>query len=193
MLTTRLGFWAPSSPHPPQHSSDFATKLLAEIWTFGQKRHDPFISISTPNTYPQAFQQLIRKPQKALGQNYTWSSYFGQCIFFPQKYFIRLPSITSESRPHYNHHCSLSSENPDEAFLLSLWRWQFKSSTGWHDNSNTQFSLLSPSVAETLLAGLPGKTVAKETAVHSSPILSLAEGHCCAILGPLLSKTSLAT
>ena len=52
---------------------------------------------------------------------------------------------------------------------------------------------LSPSVAETLLAGLPGKTVAKETAVHSSPILSLAEGHCCAILEPLLSKTSLAT
>ena len=141
MLITRLGFWAPSSPHPPQHSSDFATKLLAEIWTFGQKRHDPFISISTPNTYTQAFQQLIRKPQKALGQNYTWTSYFGQCIFFPQKYFIRLPSTTSESRPHYNHHCSLSSENPDEAFLLSLWRRQFKSSTGWHDNSNTQFSL----------------------------------------------------
>ena len=192
MLITRLGFWAPSSPHPPPHSSDFATKILAEIWTFDQKRHDPLISISTPNTYTQAFQQLIRKPQKALGQNYTWSSYFGQWIFFPRN--ISLDCLPShQSRPHYNHHCSLSFENPDEAFLLSLWRWQFKSSAGWHDNSTTRLSLLSPSVAETLLAGLPGKTVAKETAVHSSPILSLAEGHCCAILGPLLSKTSLAT
>lgn len=150
------------------------------------------LQFSTPNTYTQAFQQLIRKPQKALGQNYTWSSYFDNA-FFPQKYFISSPSITSESRPHYSRHCSLSFENPDEAFLRSLWRWQFKSSIGWHDNSNAQFSLLSPSVAETLLAGLPGETVAKETAVHSSPILSLAEGHCCAILGPLLSKTSLAT
>ena len=96
MLITRLGFLAPSSPHPPQHSSDFATKILAEIWTFGQKRHDPFISISTPNTYTLSFQQLIRKPQKALGQNYTWASYFGHCIFFPRN--ISLDCLPSHQK-----------------------------------------------------------------------------------------------
>ena len=193
MLITRLGFWAPSSPHPPQHSSDFAKKNLGwnmDIWS---EKAWPFHF----NFQPQI---LIHKHSSSWSENprRLWGRIIpGHHIldnaFFPQKYFISSPSITSESRPHYSRHCSLSFENPDEAFLRSLWRWQFKSSIGWHDNSNAQFSLLSPSVAETLLAGLPGKTVAKETAVHSSSILSLAEGHCCAILGPLLSKTSLAT
>lgn len=100
--------------------------------------------------------------------------------------------------PHHKASCIMTTtahylENPEEAFLPSFLSGQFKSSTGWHDNSNTQFSLLSPSVTETQLAGLPGKAVAKETAVHPSPILWLTEAHCWAVLGPLLAKTSLTT
>lgn len=176
----------PASSHP----TSFIMNILAGRWRFGQKMSDPFILISFLKIYTQAFRHLIEKPEKARGRITPGNHFETMHFFFSGNTFysigfhrIRTPAAS----------CSLSFENPEEAFLPSLLSWEFKSSTGWHDNSNTQFSLLSPSVAETQPEGLPGKAVAKETAVHSSPVLSLAEGHCRVVLGPLLSKTSLAT
>lgn len=124
-----------------------------------------------------------------LGESYAWQS-FEDNVFFSRNIFHYI-GFHSIRKPATS--CSVSFENLEEDFLLSLLSWEFKGSTGWHDNSNTQFSLLSPSVTEMQLAGLPGKAVAKETAVPPSPIVPLTEGLCCVVLGPLLSKTSLAT
>lgn len=151
---------------------------------------DPFIPISFLKIYTQVFRHLIEKPQKAQGR-ITPGNHFGTMHFFFSRNIFHYIGFHCIQTPAAS--CSQSSVKPEEAFIPSLLSWEFKGSTGWHDNSNTQFSLLSPSVAETQPAGLPGKAVAKETAVHSSPVLSLAEGHCWAVLGPLLSKTSLAT